>query len=126
LKGRNGLRRSAQCDDGDECLFARRLRAIDENVTESKAAKAQSLAKMRDKKCVSLVSIGERLQSSSHEIEHFRKDRDEHSPKATHQLGEYIVTLPKQLVSPVLGAWLMSTGKSEGWSRQLLANNALN
>jgi hypothetical protein len=64
LKGRNGLRQSAQCDDGDECRFDRLLRAMDENATESKEAKAQILAKMRDKKGVSLVSIGEQLQST--------------------------------------------------------------
>jgi hypothetical protein len=92
LKGRNGLRRSAQCDDGDECLFDRLLRAKDENATESKEAKAQTLAKMRDKKGVSLVPIGERLQSSSHELELFQKDGGEHSPKGTHHLGEYIIT----------------------------------
>jgi hypothetical protein len=61
--------RADQCDDGDECLFDRRLRTTDDNVTESKEAKAQTLAKMRDKKDVSLVPIEERLQSSSHELE---------------------------------------------------------
>jgi hypothetical protein len=58
----------AQCDDGDECLFDRLLRARDENATESKEAKAQILAKMRDKKGVSLVSIGEQLQSTGTRI----------------------------------------------------------
>jgi hypothetical protein len=35
---------------------------MDENATESKEAKAQTLAKMRDKKGVSLVPIGDRLK----------------------------------------------------------------
>jgi hypothetical protein len=37
---------------------------MDENATAIKEANAQTLAKMRDKKGVSLVSIGERLQST--------------------------------------------------------------
>jgi hypothetical protein len=47
---------------------------MDDNATESKEAKAQTLAKMRDKKDVSLVSIDERLPISSHEFANlFRK-----------------------------------------------------
>ena len=44
---------------------------MDDSATESKEAKAQTLAKMRDKKDVSLVSIDERLQSSLTRIREF-------------------------------------------------------
>jgi hypothetical protein len=37
---------------------------MDDSATESKETKCQTLARMRDKKDVSLVSIGERLLSS--------------------------------------------------------------
>jgi len=46
---------------------------MDDSVTESKEAKAQTLAKMRDKKDVFSVPIDERLQSSSHEFEFVQK-----------------------------------------------------
>ena len=61
FEGRSSRRQSAQCDGGDECLFARLLRTMDDSVTESKEAKAQTLAKMRDKKDVFSVPIDERL-----------------------------------------------------------------
>jgi hypothetical protein len=46
---------------------------MDDNATESKEAKAQTLAKMRDKKDVSLVSLTNGSNQVSHELELFRK-----------------------------------------------------
>jgi len=83
---------------------------MDDNVTESKEAKAQTLAKMRDKKDVSLVPIDERLQSSSHELEFVQKDGGELTPKDTHSLGEPLPNVPV-----LLPAWIGSGfGSSEG------------
>jgi hypothetical protein len=65
---------------------------MDDNATESKEAKAQTLAKMRDKKDVSLVSIDERLQSSLTRTRIVQKDGVRIPPKDTHHLGEYTIS----------------------------------
>jgi hypothetical protein len=83
----NGLRQLSATTAMNACSIAS---YGDENATESKEAKAQILANMRDKKGVSLVSIGEQLQSTGTRI--VSKGLGEHRPKGAYNPGEYIIT----------------------------------
>jgi hypothetical protein len=100
-------RRSVQCDGGDECLVDRLLRAIDDNATESKEAKAHTLAKMRDKKDVSWCPL---TNGSNQTRTNFRKGWGGTYPKR-----EYITQENIPVANDPLSAWNGSgIGYSEG------------